>query len=124
MTINEDALTAAHKAVEDVLIELRDSQIGLFGPANGFVIRGHDGTPSEVMRLGTREGLRIAITAYLAATNQPTRHDCEVKTTTRGGYYGHCSCGWGTPILGAGERGQMAVIAQISNHTLRDQAAT
>jgi len=71
--INEEALTAAHVAVEDVLIEFRDGGIGVLGCANGFVVNYRDGSPSPVMRLGTREGLRIAIKAYLAhlSTDRP-----------------------------------------------------
>jgi hypothetical protein len=65
--IAEAALTAAHLAVEDVLVDFRDERISVLGPANGFVIRERDGRPSGVMRLGTRDGLRIAIKAYLAA---------------------------------------------------------
>lgn len=65
--INEDALTAAHVAVEGVLIEMRDAGIGVLGPANGFVVNYKDGTPSPIVRLGTRDGLRIGIKAYLAA---------------------------------------------------------
>jgi hypothetical protein len=61
------ALTAAHVAVEDVLIELRDARISVLGPANGFIVKERDGSPSPVMRLGTRDGLEIAIAAYLAA---------------------------------------------------------
>lgn len=63
--INEEALTAAHLAVENMLIDLRDSRIGVLGRANGFVVNEADGTLSNIMRLGTRDGLRIAITAYL-----------------------------------------------------------
>jgi hypothetical protein len=65
--LNEDALTAAHLAVEDVLIEMRDARMSTFGRANGFVCNERDGTPSGIMRLGTRDGLRIAIEAYLKA---------------------------------------------------------
>jgi hypothetical protein len=68
--VDPDALTVAHVAVEDVLIELRDRRIGVIGPANGFVVRGKDGTQSGVMRLGTRAGLEIAIKAYLAAVSR------------------------------------------------------
>lgn len=67
--LNEDALTAAHVAVEDVLIEMRDGCIGVLGRANGFVVNDRDGSPNGIMRLGTRDGLRIAIQAYLAATD-------------------------------------------------------
>jgi hypothetical protein len=66
--LDEDALTAAHVAVEDVLIDLRDEGIGTLGCANGFVVNNRDGSPNPIVRLGTRDGLRIAIKAYLAAT--------------------------------------------------------
>ena len=65
--LNAAALTAAHVAVEDVLIEMRDGRIGILGPANGFVVKEKDGSPSGIMRLGTRHGLEIGIKAYLAA---------------------------------------------------------
>lgn len=67
LPLDEDALTAAHLAVEDVLIDLRDRRVGVLGPANGFVVNERDGSPGTFMRLGTRDGLRIAISAYLAA---------------------------------------------------------
>lgn len=65
--LNADALTAAHIAVEDVLIEMRDSRLSMLGPANGFIVKEQDGTSSSIMRLGTRDGLSIGIKAYLAA---------------------------------------------------------
>jgi hypothetical protein len=65
--ISEEALTAAHLAVEDALVEFRDERISVLGPANGFVIRERDGQPPPIMRLGTRDGLRIGIAAYLRA---------------------------------------------------------
>jgi hypothetical protein len=65
--IDEMALTAAHVAVEDELTDRRDRRIGLIGPANGFVVREADGAVSDIIRLGTRDGLRLAITAYLSA---------------------------------------------------------
>ncbi len=67
MAIDERALTMAHVAVEDVLIEMRDLRIFVIHPANGFVVKEKDGKPSGIMRLGTRDGLRIAIKAYLKA---------------------------------------------------------
>ena len=70
--LNDDALTAAHLAVEDVLIDLRDRRISFLGSGNGFVVLEQDGTPSSAMRLGTRDGLRIAIKAYLAVLSQAT----------------------------------------------------
>lgn len=68
--LNQEALTAAHLAVEDMLVEMRDARIGVLGRGNGFIINEYDGSPSSIMRLGTREGLRIGIEAYLAAIGQ------------------------------------------------------
>jgi len=64
--VDQRALTEAHKAVEDVLIELRDLRVSVL-TANGLVVRESDGTESSIMRLGTREGLEIGIRAYLKA---------------------------------------------------------
>jgi hypothetical protein len=65
--LDESALALAHLAVEDTLIRFRDRRIGVLGKANGFVVNERNGEPSPVMRLGTRDGLRIGIKAYLAA---------------------------------------------------------
>lgn len=67
--LDQDALMAAHIAVENVLIEFRDGGISAIGCANGFVVNDRDGRPSPIMRLGTRDGLEIGIKAYLAAIN-------------------------------------------------------
>lgn len=62
-----ELMQAAHLAIEDELIELRDScmmigsSVGL--PANGFVVREKDGSPSPVIRLGTRPGIVMALKA-------------------------------------------------------------
>jgi hypothetical protein len=65
--IDEAALTAAHKAVEDALVNFRDNRISVLNRGNGFVIRERDGQQSDILRLGTRDGLRIGIAAYLKA---------------------------------------------------------
>ena len=65
--INEDALEAARLSVETTLVEFRDNRIGMLNARNGFVIREADGTDSHVIRLTTRDGLRIGIIAYLKA---------------------------------------------------------
>jgi len=75
--IDEHALTMAHKAIEDVLIECRDGRLSVMGPANGFVVKERDGLPSGIMRLGTRDGLRIAVKAYLAAASSTPTGDSE-----------------------------------------------
>lgn len=64
--LDQDALTMAHLAVEDQLVELRDARISIMGPANGLIIRERDGSESPWMRMGTRDALEIGIAAYLA----------------------------------------------------------
>lgn len=68
--IDDEALTAAHLAVEDQLIEMRDARLSVVGPRNGLVVNEKDGEPSPIMRLGTRQGLQVGIQAYLAAVNE------------------------------------------------------
>jgi hypothetical protein len=69
---HEYALIAAHKAVEEVLVQFRDQRISVLNARNGFVIREFDGGPSDIIRLRTRDGLRIGIEAYLAALKTVT----------------------------------------------------
>lgn len=69
-SLTSDDLTKMHVAVEDVLIEYRDSGISMLGPANGFVVKYKDGSPSDAIRLGTRHGLRIALAALFGV--EPT----------------------------------------------------
>lgn len=64
--IDQEALEAARRAVEDVLIEHRDSGI-IFMNNNGFVCRTKDGQPSDIIRLSTKMGLSIGIQVYLKA---------------------------------------------------------
>lgn len=68
--LDSDALTAAHLAVEDVLIELRDARISVLGPANGLIVKERDGQHSPIMRMGTRHALGVGIAAYLKAINE------------------------------------------------------
>jgi hypothetical protein len=63
--INEDALEAARKAVEDELIEWRDSGKFMLS-GNGFTVRNRDGSDG-IMRMSTAYGLHIGIRAYLEA---------------------------------------------------------
>jgi hypothetical protein len=71
--IDQAALTAAHLAVEDELVEMRDAYMSVLGPANGLVIKNRDGSESSAMRMGTREALQIGITAYLAAVEKASQ---------------------------------------------------
>ena len=75
VTAREDAVQRMHLAVEDVLVTLRDDRLSVIGPANGMVIREHDGSASGVMRMGTREAMRIALDALVS--------DGYVKTPSR-----------------------------------------
>lgn len=75
--VDPAALTMAHLAVEDRLIEMRDSRLSVIGPRNGFVVNEKDGSPSPMLRMGTREGLELGIAAYLAALPHPEcEHGC------------------------------------------------
>jgi hypothetical protein len=65
--LNQGALTKACRVIEDRLSRMRDIRLSVIGPSHGFVINEKDGTSSNVMRIGTRDGLEIAIKAYLAA---------------------------------------------------------
>lgn len=69
--IDEEALEVARRAVEDTLIEFRDARISVVA-GNGLVVREYDGLPSDVIRLSTRDGLRIGIRAYLTLTTGET----------------------------------------------------
>ena len=57
------ALYAAHIALEDELVMMRDSRMWLGMPANGLVIRERDGSESDIIRIGTREAVRRALVA-------------------------------------------------------------
>lgn len=62
-----ELMRAAHLAIEDHLIMLRDSGMFLGSsaglPANGFVVREEDGSPSEIIRMGTRPGIEMTLKA-------------------------------------------------------------
>jgi len=60
---NPQMLEIGRKAIEDVLIELRDSRISMMTRGNGLVIREVDGNPSSIIRLGPEDALRIGLKA-------------------------------------------------------------
>lgn len=62
-----DTLEAGRKAIEDTLIEFRNSRISMLNAGNGFVVREKDATPSSAIRLSTAAGLRIGLLAILAS---------------------------------------------------------
>ncbi|MDM8086321.1 hypothetical protein QUV83_16220 [Cellulomonas cellasea] len=57
------AQIAGYGAVEDTLIDLRDSRISILGYANGVVVNERDGSPSPVVRMRTRWATDQAIVA-------------------------------------------------------------
>lgn len=59
-----DLLEIARRAVEDELIDLRDSGMFILRN-NGFSVKERDGTPSNVMRLGTEMGMQIGLEAII-----------------------------------------------------------
>lgn len=58
-----DLLEKGRKAIEDVLVDRRDSRIAILGRGNGLVIRKKDGTDSHIIRMTTEEALQIGIKA-------------------------------------------------------------
>jgi hypothetical protein len=77
--INPVALEAARKAVEDALVDMRDSRMWMWpasGPTgNGFSIREYDGSDSSVIRFSTRHGLTIALKAYFETLDSQLSSD-------------------------------------------------
>jgi hypothetical protein len=69
--LDKSALEAARLAVEDMLVEFRDSRMFVLNN-NGFVIKERDGTDSSIIRLSTAMGLSVGIRAYLAALARGT----------------------------------------------------
>lgn len=65
----------AHLALENELVEMRDSRMGLLGYGNGLVIRERDGKESSVIRIGTNAALRIAVQAILNDYPIPEKTD-------------------------------------------------
>lgn len=51
------------RAVEDTLVELRDSGISILGRRNGLVIYSRVSEPSSIIRLGTDDAISIALKA-------------------------------------------------------------
>lgn len=74
--ITPEDLTAAHLALEDQLVEMRDDRmwvwIGGRPPGNGLVIREKDGSDSHLIRIPTRMAIEMAIKAILERAETPT----------------------------------------------------
>ncbi len=61
------SLFAAHLALEDQLIQMRDAGLSVVnmhgGPANGLVVRYKDGSPSDIIRIPIRDAVYSALIA-------------------------------------------------------------
>lgn len=60
---NDAILEVGRKAIEDVLIDMRDSRISAMLRNNGLVIKEKDGKDSSITRLGPEQALRIGLVA-------------------------------------------------------------
>ena len=60
---DDNLLEVGRKAIEDTLIDWRDSRLSECGRGNGFAVREEDGSPSNIIRFGPETGLRIALKA-------------------------------------------------------------
>ena len=67
--LSDDVLEVGRKAVEDTLIDFRDSRISVFC-GNGFVVKEKDGSPSDIIRLPIAAGINIALKAMLKAATE------------------------------------------------------
>jgi hypothetical protein len=56
-----EMMTAAHLAIENELIEMRDSGIFIGPHANGLAVKNKDGSPSPVIRMGTRMAIQMIL---------------------------------------------------------------
>lgn len=72
---NAELLDIGRRAVEDVLIEMRDARRALLGRGNGLVVRERDGKDSHIIRLGTEMALKIALEAIASHLDRQGRHD-------------------------------------------------
>lgn len=72
MLLDTDTLTpadfeVARKAVEDMLIDWRDSRLSEPLRGNGLVIHERDGTASTVIRFGMETAMRVGMKAIVEA---------------------------------------------------------
>lgn len=62
ITISDEEIEIARKAIEDVLIERRDARFSMFRN-NGLCVNEADGEPSPVIRMSTESAIAIAVNA-------------------------------------------------------------
>ena len=62
---NPELLETARKGIEDQLIDLRDSRIGIINAGNGLVVREKDGESSSIIRMPTLTAIKRAFRIIL-----------------------------------------------------------
>lgn len=62
ISVTNEELEIARLAIENTLIEMRDMRMFQLRN-NGLVVKEYDGTPSNVIRLGPEDAVRIGIEA-------------------------------------------------------------
>lgn len=62
---DDDLIEIARKAVEDNLVDFRESRISQLGRGNGLVICEVDGTPSDTIRFGMDTAMKIGLKAII-----------------------------------------------------------
>lgn len=60
---NPELLHIARLAIEDALVQWRDSRLSEVGRGNGLVIKEMDGQPSSVIRFGAEYALSLGLEA-------------------------------------------------------------
>jgi len=60
---SQELMEVARKAIEDELIEWRDSRLSTFMRNNGLVIREKDGGDSSIIRFGSEVAVKIGLEA-------------------------------------------------------------
>ena len=60
---NTELLEVARKAIEDALIEMRDSRLSTLFRNNGLVIKEKDGKESSIIRIGPEGAVAIGLRA-------------------------------------------------------------
>ena len=74
LALSEDRelLEVARKAIEDVLVDFRDSRISQIR-GNGLVIREFNGDESHIIRMGPEDAMRIGLRAIAAHIGQTAK---------------------------------------------------
>lgn len=61
--LTPEEIEIARKAIEDELIDFRDRRLSTPFRGNGLVVRETDGSPSDIIRFGPEDAIRIGIAA-------------------------------------------------------------